>query len=404
MIQRYRKSVLTCLGFIAALVVLIKPGSVDYLDIQAANLFYYYGIVAVATAAVCLYVRYVHVDVAGVLALLLCGFVLATTLYHHGDMNLWWRKWFVFFITVLLTSYGCRHHPRSFIAAVFAVSFAYSLINVASMALFPEGLYGSSYTPQGDNFFLGHRNNVYQVTILSIGAGFMLGAIRGKRYYACGLMAIVVGIVQLYLAPSATSAVALAVMALFLAVIFVRKIRPLCNVFVFLGGYIAFYVAIVLGRMQELAAPLIVDVLHKDLTLTGRTFIWDVALSKLCGKELLIGYGTSGYRELTIDWHPYAHAHNEALNLALVGGLPSVFLMGALLVYPAVRLCRVITSKLAAMVALMIGCFLVVGWTEVVDCAPFFLALTLGCCIPLEFLKDPSENTNGAEQEMSQPI
>lgn len=402
--HRYANSVLTALGFTAVLVVLIKPGCVDYLSIPVVDAFYYYGMVAVATATFCLYFRHVRIDVIGALMFLLCGFVLATTIYHHGDMNLWWRRWFTFLVAVLLTSYGCRKHARVFIAALFAVSFTFSLINIVVMIAVPDGLYASSYSPQQANYFLGHRNNVYQVMIIAIGTGFLLGALCGKKWRCLGIAAIGAGIAQLALANSATSTVALAVMSVFTLVILCGKMRPLCNVFTFLAGYAAFYIGIVVLRMQDRFAPLIVDVLHKDITFTGRTFIWDVVFQKITGMKWISGYGTSGYRELSVNGMSYAHAHNELLNTMLVGGIPAVLLLGVLVFYPGCRLVRRIKSEAAAFIALMIGCFVIVGCTEVVDCASFYMALAIGGCMPLSFLQDSFCDTIRREDEMAQTV
>lgn len=88
---------------------------------------------------------------------------------------------------------------------------------------------------------------------------------------------------------------------------------------------IIFFVLIVLGGIQKYFSTLIVDVLGRDLTFTGRTIIWEKAIEM--SKLKLVGWGwdcnlTNMYSDFF--WQKYfdaSNAHNFILNLAYKSGI-----------------------------------------------------------------------------------
>lgn len=78
----------------------------------------------------------------------------------------------------------------------------------------------------------------------------------------------------------------------------------------------------------EIIHFILVDVMHKDITFTGRTDIWNFAISIIKKKpvwgygEGLIGYRANSYWENFIKVHG---AHNQFLEIALFGGYVSLF-------------------------------------------------------------------------------
>ena len=80
--------------------------------------------------------------------------------------------------------------------------------------------------------------------------------------------------------------------------------------------------------MQNLFAFLIEDILHKNLTLTGRTVIWDRTL-ELIGEKPILGHGVPFYEDRKLQyaietkWINKAaglHAHDRFLETLYRGG------------------------------------------------------------------------------------
>lgn len=99
-----------------------------------------------------------------------------------------------------------------------------------------------------------------------------------------------------------------------------------------LKGYIGYLLAvlcIVILRLQNLFSYLIVDVLKKDLTFTGRTKMWDSAIL-LIKKNPILGYGYMGQESETILLGG-PHTHNILLEQLLRGGIIYAILFAAMI-------------------------------------------------------------------------
>ena len=76
----------------------------------------------------------------------------------------------------------------------------------------------------------------------------------------------------------------------------------------------------VLYRLQDVFAFLIEGVLHKGLSFTGRTEIWDTAIDNILHSPAL-GYGLAQSGKVyRLRKHKYYHAHNVFLEVLMEGG------------------------------------------------------------------------------------
>jgi O-antigen ligase len=99
-----------------------------------------------------------------------------------------------------------------------------------------------------------------------------------------------------------------------------------------INGFLLFLltnIAIVFLRIQNLFSFVIVDLLHKDLTFTGRTSAWDSAIIKISNKFLL-GYGNMGQEQesrLIGD----VYCHNALLEILFRGGIIRLIFFGLII-------------------------------------------------------------------------
>ena len=82
---------------------------------------------------------------------------------------------------------------------------------------------------------------------------------------------------------------------------------------------IVIFVIIVLLRMQDRFEFIIKDLLHRDLTFTGRTLIWDYAIKNI-KNNLLFGIGIYDYKMRRLQTGVY-HAHCTYLNVLFENGI-----------------------------------------------------------------------------------
>lgn len=140
------------------------------------------------------------------------------------------------------------------------------------------------------------------------------------------IMIFVTGI----LAKSATTLVVITIIYLVYFLSYIKKRKFSLNPYRVLFAYIAVWIALIVLRMQYLVSDLIVNILHKDLTLSHRTILWDEAL-RLIRIKPITGYGMSNSVNVFTVNHDYTggnnivystlSAHNEILQILYYGGV-----------------------------------------------------------------------------------
>lgn len=92
---------------------------------------------------------------------------------------------------------------------------------------------------------------------------------------------------------------------------------------------------IVVWRIQDVFKNFIVNVLHKNVTLTDRVFIWDVALEKI-NKSLVWGYGNLFEQ---IEWYDrIMFTHNQFLQVTIAGGIIGLICFIVLFIYTSINI------------------------------------------------------------------
>lgn len=372
------------IGFILLLVPLFRAQSLSHFVSWPINEVYYAGTMAAALIAVFLYLRFVHCEACGILVIILSCTILFSTLANGDSFKSWYvSMWPGVIAITLLAVVGCREARVEFVAALFTVTFALSCINAVSMILFPGGLFSPTpmYGPQSDYFFFGHRNSVFKLVLPSAACGFLLAELTHKRALSLlGVTSLLLGFTQVFLQFSATSCVAFAIMSLCMIALQLKPPRIVLNLFSFIGIYASFFIGIVILRLQYFLAFFIEGVLHKDLTFTNRTLIWDKVFSIMDIDHLLCGYGIRASKHLQITESFRApSAHNDLLNMWLTGGLIAAASYAALILLTAYRLFRNAAYYACAIIAVTLGCFLVVGLTETIGSVAMFAFVALGC-------------------------
>lgn len=184
---------------------------------------------------------------------------------------------------------------------------------------------------------------------------------------------------ELAVAYSATAMCAFALMGvLWMALRFDKKGRIL-NAVTYAGGYCALFLGFVVMRVQNMLGFIIEPVLQRSVTFTGRTEIWDGAFQHIfSGSHFLTGYGTGYMRSLlNAAGGTQKHAHNDLLNVSLLGGVGAALSLVAMVVLAVQNLYRGRASHLAASLSIGLAGFLLTSLVEVSMCA--------GLCFVLAF-------------------
>lgn len=193
-----------------------------------------------------------------------------------------------------------------------------TLINLLIIFIFPDGLYNIGYARK---YFLFDHVNI-SIRYLLPGCCFEL--IRSylkcnKIDNRCKLYFLLVILTLLFTTP-ATGIIGFA--TFILAFILIKKnilIKKIITPFNSILGTSLISYLIIVVNIQVYFANFIQNVLHKDITFTGRTLIWQRALNAIINNPL-IGYGRLSL-ETRVNILKASSAHNQFLVIIFEGGI-----------------------------------------------------------------------------------
>lgn len=235
----------------------------------------------------------------------------------------------------LMINYAMKDNPKYFLKSFGLLLKILLIINFITIILYPNGMYVSDTDFLG-NWFLGYRN----VHILFIFPAIIIDVINSfiskNKMELKNILFIVFCIVSLIMAGSATSSFGVICLLIVIILLNNDKSKIKVNSSLLLIIYICLFLSIVIFRLQNLFEFLIVDVLHRDLTLTDRVFIWDCVIEYIKYKPLF-GYGYEYKSMRLLKTTPISyHAHNQILEIIYQSGFLGLLCI-SLIVYEGIK-------------------------------------------------------------------
>lgn len=363
------------LGLAVLLFFLMRHSAIDYVDSRVVvELFQWLRVAGIVVSFV-VYVRLVGWDLFGSLCSAM-GCCICFSYVLNG-VPLWYfaSQWGAPIASALLVRAVAPRRPRETLWAMCIVCSTVSVLNLISIILSPGGL---SWLPAGVDMISGGKNSSIIYILPSVMCSCLLDSLSDRRLSARSVLLFAIGVAQVTLEYSSTSLVALGLIALVMLADQVPRVRSLLNMDTYLVLFFTFFVAIVVFRFQGVAEPFIQGALGKDLTFTGRTYVWDDAIRRVIDTNILFGCGNDGGFFNGVG--AVGSAHNMIVGLFVQGGALGVACFVALLVAVSRHLTMRPESWSVAVVSLTIAAFLVLGMMEVTRWVSFFYFLGLGCC------------------------
>lgn len=305
--------------------------------------------------------------------------VLAT-IYCGGNYTSLFLAIFNALAICLVVEMGLKTDPDALLDGASFTLGLFVLINFATILLFPQGMYEFNTFTQ--NYFLGYRNN----SIMLFFPAIIFSIVRSLRKYnkltLSSFVITAVSFATVIIAFSATSVIGMTVFTLFLLLALINKMPNFLNIITYLAINIAYFFGVIILRLQEAFAFIIVDMLGRDLTFTGRTKIWDSALAAFA-KSPVFGVGEIE-NQASRDLIGATHAHNYYLDLLYKSGLPGFLIFFAILIICGVALYRNRKNgKIPFIVSGAICAFMIMLQSEAYyNIYYFFSILTLAAFIP----------------------
>lgn len=306
-------------------ILLFKPALIS-------DIFHQFSLVYNAMAASCccfiFYMAYIERHVSRMCIAVICfqGFIAVITLFTGGSVGE--AFWNVAKVTsiYLFIEIGSKTSLEKLSLGMASVFIFYLIVNLITIICFPDGLYRSTET-LNPCYFLGHRNLIFKVLL----PGFALvGIYEVIRIGKVGTLTIFYYLGMAFtsvLVWSASSLVACAAIPL-LFVFYSKSKRAVER---------AGFVSLLTGFMGTLAFPIlrlqvyfsfiIVNILHKDLTLTDRATVWDAAIETI-SKSPVWGYGIENYEDQLSRFSSHVvSSHNYILDTLYYSGFTGLLLM-----------------------------------------------------------------------------
>lgn len=201
------------------------------------------------------------------------------------------------------------------------VLFVYGfLVAINALSVLTESAVYVRYTTV---YFLGIDNRFVFYLLPFVCFYIMYSQIKwGKISFGC-LLAVIVSTITLLYTWSVAAMIGMCLVLIY-TVLFAKK--SLCSVFnslVYFTAMAGLNLLIVVFHVQNYFAAFLTDVLHKDITLTNRTPLWDVAFTSI-SQHPAWGMGVQDLGVAQMQLLGVGHVHNLLLNMLYQGGIVSL--------------------------------------------------------------------------------
>lgn len=249
--------------------------------------------------------------------------IFSTVLYNGDLLKVGYTSMTIVTLFLYANYYYSNKDFDEFINVLYKIFSIFLFVNLITYICYPQGinpLYEEVY-------FLGIRTRFTEYAI----SGALLAYInyRNKKIKKTSLFsAIIIAFLNIVIPKISTGFIGIICFIIFVVVLnntVKDKFDIKFNVLQ-IPIYI-FIIAIVFFRIHTYFDFIIVDVLGKDLTLTGRTEIWDSAIETIKKSNIWIGNGYSNHGNFApYGINDYYQAHNQILQLLYECGIIGITL------------------------------------------------------------------------------
>lgn len=313
-----------------------------------------------------------------------CFFI---TFIHSGFSNI------SFFIRILgfctICDYGLRNNTKIFLKSFETIFLLLLIINIATILLFPEGLYINPVNLTNQNWLLGYKNSHILFILPTIFVSIINSLRNNNKIKINCWLIILLSFFNIVLVDSGTSLVGLFILIL---MILLSKIVSKFKFFSARNYLIIFYVLvflIVVLRFQNYFDYIIVDVLNRDLTFTGRTYIWDYALESI-KSNMLFGYGEKSFIYFLRTGTVVKSTHDELLQIFYNYGIIGFTLFSTLLFIAVNKLSKNKNKKIAYVISTFLLVWFIMMITESYELQYFIYFLVFS--FDIDYLETDSNN------------
>ena len=269
---------------------------------------------------------------------------------------------FVYIGFIIYINY-CMKDFKNFINALnilFTLLIIYNLI----LAIFVKSSYMYIGYQGSQKVFVGtfeSRNGISMVMIPAIAfilirSEYIYEKVRNKDILLCFMVLIII-----LLSKSSTGFIVGSLLVIY--VLLLKKIKIKLNINKLMSIYTIIYTQVVIFRIQETVfRGFIENTLQKNVTLTGRTLIWDFIM-KIIPNSLIFGYGRNDIIAQNAIIRDVTEAHNRLLEILLCSGIIGLFVF-ILILLNVFKALNKSNSKISYILSMAIFLYFCIALTE----------------------------------------
>ena len=267
------------------------------------------------------------------------------------------------YIGFIIYIYYCMKDFKNFINALnilFTLLIIYNLI----LAIFVKSSYMYIGYQGSQKVFVGtfeSRNGISMVMIPAIAfilirSEYIYEKVRNKDILLCFMVLIII-----LLSKSSTGFIVGSLLVIY--VLLLKKIKIKLNINKLMSIYTIIYTQVVIFRIQETVfRGFIENTLQKNVTLTGRTLIWDFIM-KIIPNSLIFGYGRNDIIAQNAIIRDVTEAHNGLLEILLCTGIIGLFVF-ILILLNVFKALNKSNSKISYILSMAIFLYFCIALTE----------------------------------------
>lgn len=269
---------------------------------------------------------------------------------------------FVYIGFIIYINY-CMKDFKNFINALNILVTLLIIYNLI-LAIFVQSSYMYIGYQGSQKVFVGtfeSRNGISMVMIPAIAfilirSEYIYEKVRNKDILLCFMVLIII-----LLSKSSTGFIVGSLLVIY--VLLLKKIKINININKLMSIYTIIYTQVVIFRIQETVfRGFIENTLQKNVTLTGRTLIWDFIM-KIIPNSLIFGYGRNDIIAQNAIIRDVTEAHNGLLEILLCTGIIGLFVF-ILILLNVFKALNKSNSKISYILSMAIFLYFCIALTE----------------------------------------
>ena len=350
-----------------------------------------------------------NISIIYVVFIMLWLALFISTIYHRNSISTYITQIGPCLLVLLIVASIRNENELLLLLSIWQrLSLILLIIDLASMIMYPNGLYKGDNAYYDINWFLGFKTErLYYVIPLVVFSTFIVLKEKHKIDFELILICSLSIIATLW---SQATGGAISIFLLLACIPFMESfverrknifskiltgiIRLFSNFYSFITAYIFIFVTIVLFQNNSRLISLVASITGKSMTFSNRLPLWTFTIQHL-NNHLLVGEGMLSTQQYQIITRGYNNPHNVILSYLLNGGI-----IGLLIVFLCIYISFSSKKKKPLKIVFILGIvvYLVLGISSsALAYCPFFFCLMYLCVYDSKSVSELTESVQGNE-------